>query len=358
MTISNDNPTAFSISSTNPALTTLTFVAGATNVQSFNIQVSGAGAATLTVLSNSTVNGTTFAVASQVSAEESFAYQAMTDGLPGLQGGTGFDINAWTGFGSVVSPGLSYVDLESSSNAVIVTVGGGLTAERTFYTPGGNYGGAGGGTVWISFLAQGEFPTDAQHYAWVILLNGTAEPFRMGLSTGEPNNGKWGFGSAGAGSNLGYENSVTPSTNPDLLVYRLDFPSVAGGLVNVTFYADPPVAPQPPATPTGTGSAFYFVFNGIRISTDIPITFDEIRVGGSWAEVVPSTIVPPAELSVQRVAGNQIQISWPATAAGELYSSTNLTGPWGPSGLSITTEGGQKVATDALGGTAKFYRLQ
>ena len=91
MVITNSNPTSFSISSTNATATTLTFGVGGTNVQTLNVQVLSAGAATLTVVSNSTVNGASLNLASQVSASDEFEYAATADGgLAGSDGGSGF----------------------------------------------------------------------------------------------------------------------------------------------------------------------------------------------------------------------------------------------------------------------------
>jgi len=358
MTITNSNPASFSLSSTNAEMTSLTFGVGTTNVQTFNVHCLAAGAASLTVVSNSTVNTATISFASQVSASEAFQYDVGTDVLPGSAGGSGFDVNAWAGGGSVASPGLTYPGLLASSNyaSIVGTAAGGSgNGTRTLYLSSGNYGGVGGGTVWISFLIQGAFPATAQT-AGVALLNGSATPFFMGLDTAQPNNGKWGYTGTGAGE-TGFAGSVVPGAQTDLLVYRLDFPSVAGGLVVVTFYANPAVGANPPATPTGTGASYSFNFNGLQLGTDFNMNFDEIRIGGSWAEVVPS--LPNLTLSVAKISSSQVQISWPIPAAGNytLQSSSSLLGPWSDAGLNITASGGNNNATDTVSGTAKFYRL-
>ncbi len=150
-------------------------------------------------------------------------------------------------------------------------------------------------------------------------------------------------------------NSVAPSTNTDLLVYRLDFPSVAGELITVTMYANPVVGPNPPVTATGMASANMFTFNSVTLNTDFNMDFDEVRIGGSWTEVVPSAAAP--SLSITRTSGAQVQISWPTGGSYTLLSSTNVLGPWSDAGLSIGSSGGNDVATDTISGNAKFYRL-
>ena len=368
LVVTNSNPTAFSISSTNAAETSLTFGVGGTNVQTLNVQVLSAGATTLTVVSNSTVNGVSINLASQVSASEEFEYDATADGgLAGNDGGSGFtDLstdNPWFGGGGVTSPGLTYPGLLTSSNCATVigaTAGGTGNGTRTLSVLNGNYGGAGGGTVWVSFLVQGAFPSTPQYANVTLLLNGASAGFSMGLDTSVPNNGKWGYTGPGAGE-TGFANSVVPSTNTDLLVYRLDFPTVgSSSLPLVTFYADPPVGSTPPAVPTGLGALNTAItFNGVQIGTDFNMNFDEIRIGGSWAEVVPLAPGAPV-LSVVKSGGNQVQISWPTPSAGTytLMSSSSLNGPWTAAGLTVSTSGGNSLVTDTISGPAKFYRLQ
>jgi len=345
MVITNDNTTAVSLSPTNPGIVTLTFPPGGTNVQTLNVQILGGGVADLGVVSNSTINTTTITIGAQVSASESFQYATGTGVLPGSGGGTGFGSNKWTGGGDVIA-GMSYPGLVTSSNAAELAA---VTASRILFPIAGDYGGAGGGTAWISFLVRGVVPSGTA--AGLALLSGTTQTLLLGLDT-YAGGTTWGWVGTGMGP-ANFTGSPVPGTNVDLLVYRLDFPAAVNGLVNVTLYADPVVGPTPPATATGTGSVHYFTFNTIEMTTTSTNDFDEIRLGGSWAEVVPVGL-----LSVQRVSGNQIQISWPASVTGYvLQSSTNLTRGWGPAGLSVTITNGQSVATDTITGNAKFYRL-
>jgi hypothetical protein len=345
----NDNPSCLSLSSTNAAATSLTFPVGGTNVQTLNVQIVGGGVANVTVLSNATVNTASITIGAQVSASEPFAYTAGLDLLPGNAGGSGFDVNPWTGTGSVISPGLAYLGLSSSSNAASLATN---TADRTLFSVPGNYGGAGGGTVWISFLVRGPVTNDTAQSAGLAILNGTAEVLFLGLDT-YAGGSTWGWVGPGMGP-ANFPNSVVPSQNTDLLVYRLDFPAVVNDLVNVALYANPPAGPTPPAAATGTGAVHYFTFDGIRIRTTVTNDFDEIRLGGNWADVVPALV-----LNIQQTSATQVRIAWPASLTGvELQSSTSVTGGWGPAGLSVSMENGQSVATDTITGDAKYYRLQ
>jgi hypothetical protein len=101
----------------------------------------------------------------------------------------------------------------------------------------------------------------------------------------------------------------------------------------------------------------YFTFDSIAITTSSDINdFDEIRVGGTWADVMP--LVP--SLNIVKLSGNQVQLSWPTPSAGTstVLTSSSVQGPWIDSGLAITPSGGNSVATDTVGGTTKFYRLR
>jgi len=346
MNVTNDNPAAFSLSSSNAAATSLTFSPGGTNVQTLNVQVLAGGSANLTVISNASINGASITIGAQVSASEPFHYAAGSEVLAGSTGGTGFDVNAWTGGGSVINPGLVYPGLWSSSNAASLTT---ETADRILFPISGNYGGAGGSTVWISFLIRG--PIASGGGAGVQLLSGSTVGVLLGLS-GYQGGTTWGWAGQGQGP-VSVPGAPAPSTNIDLLVYRLDFPANANDLVGVALYADPPVGPNPPAAPTGSGSVHYFTFDTIGITTTDTNDLDEIRVGGSWASVVPGQT-----LNIQAVSATQVRIAWPAALIGvELQSSTNVTSGWGPAGLSVSTQNGQSVATDTITGKAKFYRL-
>lgn len=345
MVITNDNPTAACLSPTNCGMVTLTFPPGGTNVQILNVQIVSGGFANLTVVSNSTIDTATITIGAQVSASESFRYAVGT--LAGSAGGSGFDGNAWTGGGSVISPGLNYPGLSSSSNAASLTA---TTADCILFPISGGYGGAGGGTVWISFLVRGVLPNDTAQSAGLSILNGTTESLFLGLDT-YAGGSTWGWVGPGMGP-VTPPNSVVPSTNADLLVYRLDFPAAVNDLVNVTFYGDPAAGSTPPVA-TASGAVHYFSFTAIRLRTTLTNDFDEIRLGGSWSDVVPTLA-----LDIQNVSATQVRIAWPATLTDvELQSSTNLTSGWGPAGLSVSTVNGQSVVTDTITGKAKFYRL-
>ena len=354
ITITNSNPSAFSLSSGNPASVTLTFNAGATNVQTFNAQVLAAGAATLTVVSNASINTASATIGSQVSAYELFQYSTGTL-LAGDNGGSGFGASWVEGTSTALNiGGLNYPSLLTSSNAAQITVNG-----NGFRSLPVTYGGVGGGTVWASVLIQGTDPAAFSNptYGGFSLFNGGSEMFFMGLSTYVGNNGEYGFTDwAGGGDFYNFTNSVAPGTNVALLVYRLDFPPTNGGQLAITFYANPVLGVTPPAVPTGTATASSFTFNTIRIGTGNTMNFDEVRLGANWGDVVAAPY-----LGIQK-SGSNVQVSWPAAVSTVgnlgLSSSTNLLGTWALTGLSVTNQNGLEASTDTANASAKFYRLQ
>jgi hypothetical protein len=362
MTITNSDPVDFSLSPTNAGSTTLMFGVGSSDVQTLNVQVMSPGSTTLTVVSNASVNSSSVTFATQVLESESFKYAPAADGgLAGDDGGIGFDNtsvdNPWAGGGGVTSPGLTYPGLLTFSNCATITAAGTGNANRLLaLSSASSFGGTAGGTVWISFLIQGAVFATPQ-YAGLQLLNSGGQTLFMGLDTTVPNNGKWGFTGPGAGE-TGFPNSVAPSTNVDLLVYRIDFPGVGSSSdATVTFYADPVVGPAPPATPTGVGALNNppINFDEIQMETSTNINIDEIRLGGTWAQVVP--MIP--SLSTVRVSSSQVQISWPVAAGNNyaLESSPGVAGPWANAGLSVTTLNGQSSALANIGSVPTFYRL-
>lgn len=72
----------------------------------------------------------------------------------------------------------------------------------------------------------------------------------------------------------------------------------------------------------------------------------------------PNVISTPAPSLAIRLGPGAVTLSWPANGRYILATSANVTGPWAFSSLSATNQNGQNVATDAITGKAKFYRLQ
>jgi len=73
---------------------------------------------------------------------------------------------------------------------------------------------------------------------------------------------------------------------------------------------------------------------------------------------IQSLLVPPPVLTIQPWTGNQVRISWSIAAAGfTLQQSFGLPSRWADSGLVITVEGNENVASSPVTGNGLFYRL-
>ncbi len=367
--LTNNNPGAVSL--VGGSLVTNTFAVGATNVQFINTTVSGTGAATISVVTNETFSSASLQLGSQISASESFQYNTTANTTFPLDAGYGY--TGGTGFGGewgstlplnqnvTVVSGLNYPGLITSSNAANA-IGSpaslGFVEARALRPLDKTYGGVGGGTVWASCVIQGTTPfAPNENFGGYSLFGGGNEQMFLGLTAYEANNGTYGFKRSGAQLYQSFPDSVAPSADPALLVYRFDFPTTNGGPVAVTFYANPVLGATPPATPTGTADVSLFTFDAIRIACDNNMSFDELRLGASWLAVTPFIANP----SITQTSPTQVQISWSTNAVGTytlLSSSPSVLGPWNPAGLSVSTSGGNYVATDTISGSAKFYRLQ
>ncbi|HZR16605.1 MAG TPA: LamG-like jellyroll fold domain-containing protein [Verrucomicrobiae bacterium] len=104
------------------------------------------------------------------------------------------------------------------------------------------------------------------------------------------------------------------------------------------------------ADPTFTGSVDEFrIYQGALTAG---------QVASDFAAGPNSVPLPAPKLGITLGQG-KVTITWPASASNYiLQSSTSVTGGWGPSGLTVTQQNGQNVATDTVSGSAKFYRLQ
>ncbi len=104
------------------------------------------------------------------------------------------------------------------------------------------------------------------------------------------------------------------------------------------------------ADPYLTGSVDEFrIYQGALSAAD---------VANHYAAGPNSLPTPAPSLAIQLGAGT-VTITWPTngTSGFVLESTATVTGGWAAAGLTQTVQNGQNVATDAIGGQAKFYRL-
>lgn len=159
-------------------------------------------------------------------------------------------------------------------------------------------------TLWISFIAQVPSTETNYNYGGVELVdqnNGNLQGLFIGQTGTFP---LWGMsndnGSASAKSNLAF-------TKKAFLVAEINlggapFNSVAGGDAVINLWQNPLLGSAPPATPNATISAgVNFQFNQIVLASGAPISFGDIRIGTTWADVTP--VPDPAPLALLGTAG-------------------------------------------------------
>ena len=84
------------------------------------------------------------------------------------------------------------------------------------------------------------------------------------------------------------------------------------------------------------------------------------QIASDFAAGPNSVSAPPTgpNLSISHANGT-ITITWPVSSGSYiLQSSSSVTGGWAPSGLNVTQQNGENVATDTVSSGAKFYRLK
>lgn len=213
----------------------------------------------------------------------------------GTGGGTGFGGN-YSGAGNIVSPGLTFPGLQTSGNK-FNTAGNNNGAFRNLGAPINTDG----GTIFVGFLAAAT-PGTAPAYAGLSFFsNGqNDEELFLGKPFQQTNYGFEVSNVAGSQKTSG----MAVSTTPTLLVYRLSF-TPAGDTIDL--FVNPTPGGALPATPDATfaipETSFADTFTSIRLQSGeggvgsaTPFSFDELRGGGSFADVAP--VPEPAALGL------------------------------------------------------------
>jgi hypothetical protein len=211
-----------------------------------------------------------------LTAYEPFDYVAGS--LTGQSGGTGWNAG-WTVSGTggtVSSPGLSYVDGNSTGLAVAGNKADWVSNNNGNFRLPTSTPDANGTTLYLSFLAQ---LTTSTGYAGLSLFQGVTE----NLFLGAPNTRTfWGIDPKAGGSGVAV--STTPTTTLSLLVYRIDFAATT----TISLYVNPTLGIEP-ATPAITATRPSFTWDTIRIQSGNGSVgaIDEIRIGTDYGSVAP-----------------------------------------------------------------------
>lgn len=227
-------------------------------------------------------------------AYEGFDYTA-SQSVAGLSGGTGWS-GAWGsvagGTINVTSPGSTYPGLETAGNGVTVTPTSGLTStSRSFAT-------INSGTVYFSVLMDNT--NGGTRVLGMRLFNNSTEVAGVGSPNGVTTWSTW------LGSTIKSSTVSTASNVPTVLVLRVDFNAV-GNQEKIRLYVNPTPGAAEPVTANAeyTGDVIAAInkidliagySNGVQ--TTAIGTFDEVRIGTTWADVTPQAVPEAASAAV------------------------------------------------------------
>jgi hypothetical protein len=241
----------------------------------------------------------------------------------------------WLGYpGSPAAPSnintigqqLTYTDANGNSLAVsgnsasinVTTSRSGSTNEASYRDLAGELGNNGSAsssgyavsppqTLWISFIAQvpSSEATSGYNFGGVEFVdqaNGNKQGLFMGQTGTTP---VWGI----SNNNGSISAKVTdqPFTDKAFLVAEVilggaPYNSISGGSAVINMWQNPLLGPSAPATPDATISdGVNFQFNQIAMNAGATISFGEIRVGTTWADVATPT-PEPATLAIFGIA--------------------------------------------------------
>ena len=216
----------------------------------------------------------------------------------GFQSGSTWQNGGGTTGTNTVVAGMTYTDANGNSLAVsgnAAYIPNSTTANETEYRNLSATYGTAGQTLWISLLGQG---SAASSFAGLSLINtnissGSQEVLFLGQSGTD-----WSFVDypSPTASGIG-EDSGSVAANKALLVYQVVVGASTGYTINM--WANPLLGSSlstiPNATYTNTTDTFS-QFDQFVVHSGTSATFDEIRIGTSYADVAPIAVPEPATL--------------------------------------------------------------
>lgn len=234
-------------------------------------------------------------------AYEGFDYAAAS-AIDTQNGGTGF-ISSWTttvasgsGTQTVQSPTLSAGGLSGIGGRAVLSATGSTTttsnASRTIFSSN-----RGTGTYWLSAMMSTDSGSSSAGYIQ-LNDNNSHVPLRIGYSA----TGWYVFATPVSGTT--YRSDTGIASSSALLVVKLDLDANTADLwVNPTNDSEPVDA----SINFGTNAFARFDRLSMRVSgkgsTAATGSFDEIRLGESFADVVPASVPEPATTSLLAVGG-------------------------------------------------------
>ena len=283
------------------------------------------------------------AASAGLSTYEGFDYGATTGDLTGKNGGTGWS-GAYTDTGNstiYTTPGLTYTGLPTTGGAS-KTADGGAATTISFR----NFGAAiTTGETWISFLGQRN-TTSTGTFAGLSLYGGGTAAANAEFTIASGGTANWRLLDANnGGSTSSVDTGIATTINTtDLVVVRILWNAGAGGTEAVSVWVNPTLGVTP-GTPQAVRDINMSVgVDRFRIAGQNAVghTYDEIRIGDSYADVTVPLAPTSFPLSITRNGANY-DFSWPSQSGKvyDLLSSTDLStslatwavyDPDGPSG--------------------------
>jgi uncharacterized repeat protein (TIGR03803 family) len=240
---------------------------------------------------------------------------APTNSISGLNGGVGWD-GGWTGNNSVVAGSLLINGVATNGNR-FVTDGNNDGSSRVIGTNGFGYllqdgrFGKPGTTLWLSYLFSA-VTTSSNNQAGVLLYDGAVnQVLYIGVPTGGAALGL--FATSSSAPPFGASDlSETVATNPQTLfiVIKMMFGTTNGD--QVVMYVNPPLDSEPTNDIYDAAVLNNLTFQFDRLvfasgATTTTVSFDELRLGETFADVAP---LAPVRYAVTELA------SLPAPAPG------------------------------------------
>jgi hypothetical protein len=240
--------------------------------------------------------------ASQASATlltyEGFNY-TVGSSLDNQNGGTGWAANWGQFLGGATSYTNAAGSLTDPTSTLLTSAGkvqtAGAFAGRYNNAPG--YGTA-GTTNYFSVLIQLNYTPTSGSFAGLQLFNNTGQgDLFVGLNGSGAN---WGLQH---GSTNAYSTVAAASGQTVFLVLEADYGSASD---TFKLYVNPTPGAAEPASPDATVSYLIGTQNGLGFNAGGPTSFDELRIGTTYADVTPVAVPEPS--TVILVAGSLISL--------------------------------------------------
>ena len=239
------------------------------------------------------------AASAALTVYDGFDYGGTSGDLTGKNGGTGFS-GAYTDGGNstiYATTGLTYGTLETAGGASLTADGGAATTLnfRSFTA-------ISSGETWISFLAQRNGAASTSTFAGLSFYNSTgiaAANAEFSIANGGAG-GTWRLFDTGTSTTVSTSTTIASDTTY-LLVARILWGTGAGGTDAVSLFVNPTLGGTPGAA-DASRDIDMTNFDKVRIAaaSGINYTFDEIRIGDSFASVTP---VPEASTTAALLLG-------------------------------------------------------